>query len=111
LPSIALLLGVIYSLHLFPSLNWFTIIGLLAIFFAAIFIGGLVSLKKTVFVNKKYLFYTLLFFPGLVQLFAGAGILTMKYSNYLTAFFAAGLLLSLAIGITIHIKNIVRFKS
>jgi hypothetical protein len=111
LPGIGLSLLVIRFVHAYRSPNWSFIVGMLAVFFAAIFILGLISLGRTVLADKKCLFYALLFFPGLAQLFAGAGMLAMEYSHWLTTLFTVGLLLSFAAGVLMTFKSSLRSRS
>jgi predicted neutral ceramidase superfamily lipid hydrolase len=110
LPGTGLLLAAISALHICPSIDWFLLLGLLSILFSSLFILGLIQLRRTVLADKRYLFYALVLFPGLVHMFAGAGMIAMKRSLPMAMFFAAGLLLSFAGGVAMQFMS-ARFKT
>ena len=57
-------------------------IGIISIVFGTLFITMLFVLRKYYLKDKVCLFYTLFFFPGLVQIFAGA--VALSINKYLT---------------------------
>jgi len=57
--------------------------------------------KETTFKNKKNIFYTLVFTPGLVHIFLGTALITMDlpHLQYIYIISAAAMVLSILIGI------------
>lgn len=108
LAALGLIFLIIYLLVLFPTVDWLFIIGTMLIVSGVALISSLFTLRNNILKNRKYLFFAIVFNPGLVQIFTGISMLTLKYStlNFIFIMSGAGMIISFIIGLLMLIKNV-----
>jgi hypothetical protein len=94
--------------HLFPSVNWLLLLGILAILLGVFSAFVLYTQRKTTFATNKYLFAALLFFPCLLLVFAGVIALTMKSLIFVSMVSTVGLVMSVLLSIPMLIIHLVK---
>ena len=112
LAALGLVIGILYSINLFPKVGWLRIMGVLVIAAGILLVFGLFVLRKTTLKKNKYLFWALVFNPGLLQVFAGIALFTWDSSNdVLKISSGVGLILSFIIGLVMLIMNRTKYHN
>ncbi len=90
------------------KIDFFTIAGVIVIILGASMVISMFALKRTHFKNNKNLFYVIIFYLGLTQIFAGIAMLTKESSAFLS--FSAGVCSGLSFIIGIILRKINLYK-